>query len=79
MATITGSSAHGNAPMRTNGKPASEPSVSEDLLRFCLVMTFADKLLERNILSVEEYAAFSVETAQLFALKMPQNPSIPTR
>ena len=48
-------------------------------MRFCLVMTFADRLLERNILSVEEYSAFSVETAQLFALKMPQNPSIPTR
>ncbi len=65
--------------MRTNGKSASEPPVSGNLLRFCLVMTFADKLLERNILSVEEYAAFSVETAQHFSLKIPQNPCRSTR
>ena len=65
--------------MSTDGKTANEQLFAENLMRFCLVMTFADRLLERNILSVEEYSAFSMETAQLFALKMPQNPSIPTR
>ena len=79
MATTTGVSAHVSVPMSTDGKAASEPLFSESLMRFCLVMAFADKLLERNILSVEEYADFSVKTAQSFSLKMPQNPCNSTR
>ncbi len=79
MATTTGASAHVSVPMSTDGKATSEPLFSESLMRFSLVMAFADKLLERNILSVEEYADFSVKTAQSFSLKMPQNPCNSTR
>lgn len=60
--------------MNTDGKAASESAFSDSLTRFCLVMTFADKMLERNILSVEEYAGFSVKTAQSLGLKLPRNP-----
>lgn len=76
MAINIESSAHGSAPMSINNKMVREPVLSENLLRFSLVMTFADKMLKQNILSIEEYADFSVETAQIFAVKMPQNPVI---
>ena len=79
MATIIEASAHESVPMSTDGRTTSEPLFSESLMRFSLVMTFADKMLERNILSVKEYADFSVETAQSFSLKMPQNPCNSTR
>ncbi len=43
-------------------------------MRFSLVMYFAGRMFERKILTVGEYADFSVKTAQHFGIKMLQNP-----
>ena len=79
METTTGSSAQESVPTITEENAGREPFRVDDLARFCLVMTYADRMLERKILSVDEYDAFSVETAQLFGLKMPKNPAVSPR
>lgn len=79
MATITGSSAQKSARTKTENKAATEQRLTENVMRFSLVMSFADNLLDRNILSLGEYAAFSVETAQVCGLKYTLNPCAPTR
>ena len=73
MAMITESSVQGNVQMNTDGVGIHEPFSAESLMRYSLIMTFADKMLERKILSIEDYSAFSVETAQSCGLKLPQN------
>ncbi len=75
METTTENSAHGRAYQPTKGRDEM-PDLDANLMRSSLVMSFADKLLERKVLTPKEYTDFSVETAQIFAIKMPQNPVI---
>lgn len=72
MAMITGSSVHGNALMRSEDSMADGRLSLEHLTRFYLVMSFADRMLDRGILTVEEYADFAAETAESLSIKMPQ-------
>lgn len=78
MGMTTENTAQGRASLRTTSRD-DYPNLEENLMRYSLVMSFADKLLSREVLSPKEYADFSVETAQLFDIKMLQNPCVPTR
>ena len=75
MGTTTGNSAQGHAFQPTKGRDEM-PDLDANLMKYSLVMSFADRLLERGVLTPKEYTDFSVETAQIFAIKMPQNPLI---
>ena len=75
MGTITESSAQGRVCQPTKGRD-EVPDLEANLMKYSLVMSFADKLLDREVLTPKEYSDFSVETAQKFAIKMPQNPVI---
>ncbi len=75
MGTTTGNSAQGRVFQTTKSRDEM-PGLSANLMKYTLVMSFADRLLERGVLTPKEYTDFSVETAQEFALKMPQNPVI---
>ena len=76
MGRKKGCTAPGPAPMRREEKGSR---CVENLMKYCLVMSFADRMLEREILSLEEYSAFSVDTAHAFTLKMPPNSFISPR
>ncbi len=73
MAMITDVSAHGNVSTSSENKTADGTLFTDDLPRFYMVMAFADRMLEKGILTAEEYADFSVKTAQSLSLKIPQN------
>ena len=73
MGTNTENTAHFNASPRAGEK--DDPI--RNLTDYCLIMTAADELLGREVLSREKYDGFAVETAQFCALKKAQNPCNP--
>ena len=77
MGTNTENSAHFNASQSTGKRNPQNNDLIKNLADYCLVMSFADELLKREILTQEEYDGFSVETAQYCALKKAKNPCNP--
>ena len=55
--------------MTSENRKSVDPGFAEKMMRFSLVMSFADKLLEEQALTLEEYADFTVKTAQRFELR----------
>ena len=78
MGTITGSSVQKAALSACGKQTEKSAEYAAGLADYYLVMHFADKLLEDNVLSEEEYQRFSVETAQTFMVQILSNPSIST-
>ncbi len=79
MAMTTGCSVQESASMNTENRAMSDSRSVECLSEYYIVMSFADRMLEKQIISPSEYAAFAVETAQSCGLKMPPNSCNPMR
>ncbi len=69
MEASKGFSAHGRVRMHTEKKPTDWPDFVKDLIRFSIVTIYADRMLEKQILSPSELKKFEKETAGLFSMK----------